>query len=76
MSHYNSKQNGEYIAPRNALINLLDIICTKHNIPFVNPTIVLKDFKQEVVMLGDLGHYTGSGLANFTKYMNSYVKSV
>lgn len=75
VSHYNAKHNGEYIEPRNALINLLDNICTTHKIPFVNPTIVLKDFKQEVVMLGDLGHYTGPGLKNFTEYMNNYLKA-
>ena len=75
VSHYNSKQNGEYINARNHLINLLDNICKKNNIPFVNPTNVLSNFTQEQVMSNDLGHYNDLGFSEFTKYLNNYLKS-
>ena len=41
VSHYNSTKNDEYITSRNNLINLLDSICKKYHIPFINPTFVL-----------------------------------
>lgn len=58
VSHYNAKLNGEYIPERNNLINLLEDICHRKNIPFINPTVVLKDITQEQAVLVDLGHYT------------------
>lgn len=70
VSHYNSKINGEYIESRNHLINLLDNICKKYSIPFINPTKVLSNFTQEQVMTGDLGHYTQLGIKLFTDYVN------
>jgi hypothetical protein len=73
VSHYNSKQNGEYIYSRNHLINLLDNICKKYNIPFINPTTVLSNFTQEQIMSNDLGHYTDIGVCEFTKYLNNYL---
>ena len=75
VSHYNSKQNGEYIHSRNHLIILLDIICKKYNIPFINPTNVLSNFTQEHVMSNDLGHYNDIGICEFTKYLNNYLKT-
>ena len=71
VSHYNSKQNGEYFNSRNNLINLLDTICKKHNIPFINPTIVLSNYSQEEVMNEDLGHYTDFGSNKFVDYVNN-----
>ena len=70
VSHYNSKQNGEYFNSRNNLINLLDTICKKYNIPFINPTIVLSNYSQEEVMKEDLGHYTDFGSNKFLDYVN------
>ena len=75
VSHYNSKQNGEYIKPRNDLVNLLDSICKKYDIPFINPTIVLSSYSQEQVMTNDLGHYTNFGSNNFSSYVNNFLKS-
>ena len=75
VSHYNSKQNGEYIHSRNNLIILLDIICKKYNIAFINPTNVLSNFTQEQVISNDLGHYNDIGICEFTKYLNNYLKS-
>jgi hypothetical protein len=73
VSHYNSKQNGKYVNARNNLINLLNSICKKHDIPFINPTIVLSSYKQEQVMTEDLGHYTTLGINEFSKYVNMFV---
>jgi hypothetical protein len=75
VSHYNSKQNGEYINSRNHLINLLDCICKKYDIPFINPTIVLSNYTQEQVITNDLGHYTDFGINEFSNYINNFLKS-
>ena len=75
VSHYNSKQNGEYINSRNHLINLLDCICKKYDIPFINPTFVLGNDSQEQVITNDLGHYTDFGLNEFSNYINNFLKS-
>jgi hypothetical protein len=73
VSHYNSKQNGEYFNSRNNLINLLDTICKKYNIPFINPTIVLSNYSQEEVITEDLGHYTDFGSNKFLDFVNKIV---
>lgn len=75
VSHYNSKIYGEYINSRNNLINLLDVICKKYDIPFINPTNVLSNYAQEKVVSGDLGHYTQFGINQFSNYMNDYLKT-
>jgi hypothetical protein len=75
VSHYNSKLNGEYIHSRNHLINLLDNICKKNDIPFVNPTSVLSKFTQEEVLTDDLGHYNNIGICELNKYLNNYLNS-
>ena len=75
VSHYNSKQNGEYIHSRNNLIILLDIICKKYNIPFINPTVVLANYSQEQVIKNDLGHYTDFGINKFSNYINNYINN-
>lgn len=74
VSHYNSKLNSEYIISRNNLINLLNNICQKYNIPFINPTDVLANFTQEQIMTRDLRHYTDLGLNEFSHYINNYLK--
>ena len=71
--HYNSKKNGEYFNSRNNLINLLDAICKKYDIPFINPTNVLSSYKQEQVITNDLGHYTDIGINAFSNYVNKYL---
>ena len=76
VSHYNSKQNGEFIDARNHLINLLNSICLKYDIPFINPTIALSNYSQEQVMQYDLGHYTDFGLNEFSNYINNYLKNL
>lgn len=73
VSHYNSKMNGEYIHARNQLIMLLDTICNKYNIPFINPTTVLSKYSQEDVMIKDLSHYTDLGINAFSDYVNNFV---
>ena len=75
VSHYNVKKDGQYINSRNHLINLLDNICKKYNITFINPTIVLSSYNQQQVMTSDLGHYTEIGKKQFSKYMNNFLNS-
>ena len=75
VSHYNSKQNNEYINSRNNLINLLDNICKKYNIIFINPTIILSNYSQEQIITSDLGHYTDFGIDVFSNYMNNFLQS-
>ena len=69
VSHYNAKLNGEYIKDRNDLIHTLETVCKKYNITFVNPTLIMSQFKQEEVLSDDLGHYTQLGFYIFSKYM-------
>jgi hypothetical protein len=76
VSHYNSKLNGEYIESRNELVCLLDKICQKHNISFINPREALGQYSQEQVMSDNLGHYTEFGLCEFGKYINNYIKTL
>jgi hypothetical protein len=76
VSHYNSKLNGEYIESRNDLVCLLEKICEKYNIPFINPRKALGQYTQEQVMSDNLGHYTEFGLCEFGKYMNNYIKTI
>jgi len=75
VSHYNVKKDGQYLNSRNHLINLLDNICKKYYITFINPTIVLSSYSQEQVITSDLGHYTEIGKEQFTKYMNNFLNS-
>jgi hypothetical protein len=75
VSHYNSKLNDEYLSSRNNLIKLLNNICKKHNISFIDPTNVLSNFTQQQVMKKDLGHYTKFGLNEFSNYMNNFINS-
>jgi len=76
VSHYNSKKNGKYLNSRNHLINLLDCICKKYDIPFINPTVVLANYSQEQIMKNNLSHYTEFGLNKFTDYMNTFCNCV
>jgi hypothetical protein len=76
VSHYNSKLNGEFIESRNHLIQLLDRICRRHSIIFINPTSVLSHLSQEDVLEKDLGHYTKLGDSEFAKFMNEYINKL
>ena len=46
ISHFNTKHNGIVFQKREILINNLQELCNKHNIPFYNPTILFNKFKQ------------------------------
>ncbi len=74
VSHYNCIYNGAYIKDRANLINLLESITKKYNIPFVNPTKVLEKYTQNQVLTEDLGHYTELGLQEFSKYIFQYIQ--
>lgn len=81
VSHYNATITASCptascpttITSRDELIRLLKSICETHQIPFVNPTEVLRSFPQDVVMKPDLAHYTDFGLREFSRYMDQYV---
>ena len=75
ISHYNAKKGSQYINSRNHLINLLDNICKKYNITFINPTIVLSNYNQKDVIGDNLGHYTETGKEQFLEYMNNFLNS-
>lgn len=75
VSHYNAKKNGRILQSRNKLICLLEIICKKYDIPFVNPTNVLNSYNQCDVLSDDMGHYTSKGMYLFSNYMNNYVNN-
>lgn len=76
VSHYNSHINGTCMQSRDYLIHLLESICKKHDIHFINPTTALSDFKQEEIMTNDLGHYTELGLKEFGKFMDEYLQTI
>jgi hypothetical protein len=76
VSHYNVLSDGKYFESRNNLICMLQKICNDNNILFVNPTEVLKNYKQEYVMTNDLSHYSDVGINAFTKYMNTLISSI
>ena len=73
VSHYNAKLGGEYLASRNALVELLKGVCAENAIPFLDPTEVLSEFPQEVVISPDLAHYTQFGMNEFTRKLNAFI---
>lgn len=73
VSHYNAKLGGEYLASRNALVQLLKGVCAENAIPFLDPTEALSEFSQEAVISADLSHYTQFGMNEFTRKLNALV---
>ena len=76
VTHYNSKLNGEFLPSRNNLITFLMTISEKYNIPIINPTDVLKEYEQHIVMQDDLGHYTDFGKTKMEEYLTEYIKNI
>jgi hypothetical protein len=76
VSHYNAKLNNRFLPSRERLINYLENICEKHHISFVNPTNILKEFKQNDILKQDLGHYTSKGYNIITDYLNNCCKKL
>lgn len=75
ISHYNVKLDNKYLVKRNKLVNLLENVCINVKIPFINPTQVLKEYKQKDVIKDDLGHYTKLGETIISNYINGYIKT-
>jgi hypothetical protein len=73
VSHYNAKLGEEYLASRNALVELLKGVCAENAIPFLDPTEVLSEFSQEAVISPDLAHYTQFGMNEFTRKLNAFI---
>ena len=76
VSHYNAKINNEPIKSRLYLINLLETICNKHHIRFVNPSMLLNNYTQTTILDRDLGHYTDFGLEIFNKHLDNIIEDV
>jgi hypothetical protein len=76
ISHCNSKLNDKYLQKRAALVNLLENISNKYNIPFINAAIVLKKYNQHEIMQKDLMHYTNFGLDKFGNYLNNFILNI
>ena len=76
VSHYNSLRDGIEFPSRKHLIDLLSRLCTKYNIPFVDPTIALSAYPQEAVMTDDLGHYTAFGRSEIANYMTLKISTL
>ena len=76
VSHIDLKLNGEYIKSRHDLINLLDRICKKYHISFINPMKILSNFAQEDLVENNLTHYTDFGINEFSKYIDNYIQEM
>ena len=59
VSHVNVIYRGHKLEKRDYLINLLENICKKHDIMFINPTRLLLQFEQHDLIEPDLGHFYG-----------------
>jgi len=73
VSHYNAKLGGEYLASRNALVQFLKEVCAENVIPFLDPTEMLSEFSQELMISPDLSHYTQFGMNEFTRKLNAFI---
>ena len=56
ISHINVTYKGKKLHKRDYLITLLEKICKKNKIMFINPTNLLTQFEQSDIMEPDLGH--------------------
>lgn len=76
VSHFNYiDSNNKKIETRDKLIKLLNKICKKNNIPFINPAEVMKEYKQEEI-LKDQNHYTGYGIKILKNFFNQYIRRI
>jgi hypothetical protein len=61
ITHYNVYHNNELLTTRNNLINSIENICKKHQIPLFNPSILFQQYKQNDIIQNDYGHLTNLG---------------
>ena len=57
VSHVNVTHRGEKLGKRDHLIKLLEQICKKNGIMFINPTTLMTQFEQRDIIEPDLGHH-------------------
>jgi len=76
VTHMNVKHNNEVFKQRSDLINLVENIALKHNIPCFNPTIALDLHKQCDIIKNDYGHYTPFGLNVVKSLMYDKLKNI
>tara|TARA_B110000444_G_scaffold235832_1_gene247188 strand:- start:556 stop:1296 length:741 start_codon:yes stop_codon:yes gene_type:complete len=76
ISHINVTYKGKKLHKRDYLITLLEKICKKNKIMFINPTNLLTQFEQSDIMEPDLGHIntiTKHILYNHINLCTSYI---
>jgi len=76
VSHFNAYLNRSHIPSRDHLVKLLENICRRHNIFFVNPLCVLSAYSQDEILKRDFEHYTEFALEYFTKWMNGFIDKI
>ena len=74
VSHVSVSYQGHRLEKRDYLINLLEKICKKHDIMFINPTQLLTQFKQHHIIEPDLGHFHGLTKFIVHNHINTCVK--
>jgi hypothetical protein len=57
VSHTNVTHRGDKLEKRDHLIKLLEQICKRHGIMFINPTVLMTQFEQRDIIEPDLGHH-------------------
>lgn len=57
VSHTNVTHCGDKLEKRDHLIKLLERVCKKHHIMFINPTVLMTQFEQRDLIEPDLGHH-------------------
>ena len=63
---YSNECKNIKLATRKTLNDILEEICKKHNIPFFNPSILLKN-NDENYLLKDIFYYTDNGKKLFAQ---------
>ena len=73
ISHFATYENGK----RYELIKLLDNICTKFNIPFINQSDIIKQYGDDIILKEPvLAHYTQEGLDYVGKYLYDKINEI
>lgn len=57
VSHVNVTHRGDKLGKRDHLIKLLEQICKRRGIMFINPTVLMTQFEQRDIIEPDLGHH-------------------
>jgi hypothetical protein len=73
ISHFATYESGK----RYELIKLLNDICNKYNIPFINQSDIIKIYNNDIILNEPvLAHYTQDGLKKVGKYLYDKINEV